>query len=360
MKVLVTGAAGFIGARLARALVARGAVSDAQGLPQAIDELVLADRQAPPEPARSGAETLAGEAAPLAGGGPALQRAGVPRIRCVSADVTDARALAELLEGVDSVFPLAATLTVEAESDFARGLDVNLRGLLSLLEACRTGGRRPRLVFASSIAAFGGPLPEPVDDRVQRTPQTSYGTHKAIAELLIDDYSRHGLLDGRSLRLPVVLVRPASPTPSVSDAIAAIIRERLLGRDLICPLDPASRIAAASVDRVVDALIAVHELPAAAFGHTRAMNLPALSVTLAELSAAAERAAQRLGSRIGTIRWDPDPRFQSALDQWPKRFVSEAATRAGIGADASADEIVEHFTRSALGRPASEHIQKET
>lgn len=337
MKVLVTGAAGFIGARLAQALAARGTLRDAQGSPREIGELILADRKAPPEPARSGA----------------------PRIRCESADVTDAGALAGLLDGVDSVFPLAATLTVEAEADFARGLDVNLRGLLSLLEACRTGGRRPRLVFASSIAAFGGPLPEPVDDRVQRTPQTSYGTHKAIAELLVDDYSRHGFVDGRSLRLPVVLVRPASPTPSVSDAIAAIVRERLLGRDLVCPLDPASRIAAASVDRVVDALIAVHELPAAAFDHTRAMNLPALSVTLAELSAAAESAAQKLGIRIGAIRWSADPRYQSALDQWPKRFVSEAASRAGIAADASADEIVEHFLRSMPARQAPDPLQKE-
>lgn len=207
-------------------------------------------------------------------------------------------------------------------------------------------------MFTSSLAAFGGPLPEVVGDNVALTPQTSYGMQKAIGELLIDDYSRHGFIDGRCLRLPIVMTRhagagapPPGGVPTVSGAIASIVGDRLLGRDVLCPLAPDTRIATASAERVVDALIAIHDLPAAAFGHTRAMNLPSLSLTLAELADASARAAERAGVRLGAMRWQPDPRFQGAVDQWPQRFESARASRAGIRADASADEIVAAYLR---------------
>jgi nucleoside-diphosphate-sugar epimerase len=346
MRLLIAGAAGFIGTRLGAALLARGALLDASGRSQAISELVLADRLPP---------AIAAD----------------PRVRCVGVDVSDPASVEALMrDRFDVVYALAATLTVEAEADFARGLDVNLRGLLSLLEACRRQAAAPRLVFASSIAAFGGPLPETVNDDLKPTPQTSYGTHKAVGELLVDDYSRRGFIDGRSLRLPVVLVRPAeapasaasavatasaapgraaaaasAAAPTVSGAISAIVRDRLAGTDVTCPLEPATRIAAISVERVVDALIAVLELPASRFGHTRAMNLPALSVTLGELAEATDRAAREAGIAAGRLHWAPDPRYQSAVDQWPRRFVSERATRLGIGSDVSADAIVAAYLR---------------
>ena len=114
---------------------------------------------------------------------------------------------------IDSIFHLAAMLTTEAETDFAHGLRVNLLGMLDLLEDCRSGGHRPRFIYPSSMAAFGGPLPDRVDDKFAQTPQTSYGTAKAVAELLVNDYSRHGFIDGRVLRLPIVLVRPGAPNP---------------------------------------------------------------------------------------------------------------------------------------------------
>ncbi|MCM5569574.1 NAD-dependent epimerase/dehydratase family protein [Burkholderiaceae bacterium FT117] len=334
MKVLVTGAGGFLGTRLTRALLARGRLTGPDGEPRPIDELVLVDRVAPDAPEQPTGRAI--------------------RIRALSADASDPATIESLVaDGPDSVFAMAATLTVESETDFARGLDVNLRGLLALLEALRLRGNAPRFVFTSSLAAFGGPLPESVDDAVQLTPQTSYGTQKAIGELLVADYSRHGFVDGRCLRLPIVMTRhpgagappAAATTPTVSGAIAAIVGDRLLGRDVSCPLAPDTRIAAASAERVIDALVAIHELPAASFGHTRSMNLPSLSLTLAELAEASGRAAERAGVRAGAMRWAPDPRFQAAVDQWPKRFVSARASQAGIGADRSADEIVAAYLR---------------
>jgi nucleoside-diphosphate-sugar epimerase len=255
--------------------------------------------------------------------------------------------------GIDSVFALAATLTVESEADFRLGLDVNLHGLIALLETLREGARCPRVVFTSSLAAFGGPLPEIVDDSVPLAPQTSYGTQKAIGELLINDYSRHGFIDGRCLRLPIVMTRhdgvdappPAQRAPTISGAIASLVGDRLLGRDIVCPLGGDTRIAVASAGCVIDALIKVHELSSDAFGHFRSMNLPSLSLTLAELAAASGRTAERAGVAPGALAWQPEARFQQAVDQWPKRFESARASRAGIAADPDADAIVAAYLR---------------
>lgn len=177
MRVLITGAAGFIGSHLRSALLARGQLNDASGKPQGISELIVADT------------------VPIAC---AAAGANFP-IRTETGDVCDPAFLRRLVgSGVDSVFHLAAMLTSDAETNFARGLQVNVHALMQLLEICRTQARAPRLVYTSSITAFGGPLPKTVDDAVAQTPQTSYGTHKAMAELLLNDYSRHGFIDARA------------------------------------------------------------------------------------------------------------------------------------------------------------------
>jgi len=325
MRVLITGAAGFIGSHLVSALLRRGQLIGAAGKPQGIDELVLADTM---PIVRTGA-------------------AGNIPIRTEIGDVCDPAFLRRLVgPGVDSVFHLAATLTIEAEENFARGLEVNVHGLMQLLELCRAQARAPRFVFASSIASFGGPLPKTVDDTVAQTPQTSYGTHKAIVELLLNDYSRHGFIDARALRLPFVLIRPGASTPAVSDRVAAIVREPLLGRDIACPLAPETLIPVASARRVATALLALHDLPAASFGHTRAMNLPSLTVSVGEMV----EALQRFGRtrRLGRVSWQPEARLQAVVDGWPGRFVSARASSNGIGADADFDEIIRAFAEDYL------------
>ena len=202
-------------------------------------------------------------------------------------------------------------------------------------------GYRPRFVFAGSTAAFGGPLPDPVDDRVAQAPQTSYGTGKSIAELLINDYSRHGFIDGRALRVPIVLMRPETVGGSVADVIGALLREPLFGRDVICPLNPGTRIPVASVRKVAKALIRLHEIPEDRFGYTRAMNMPALTVSIREIAEAA--ASVDFPGRRGEVIWEQNDEVQGLIESWPRAVVAEEALRHGLETDESIAEILRAF-----------------
>ena len=329
MRVIVIGASGFIGSHLMEALLADGALADRSGTQQRIREIVAIDIAPPSDPSIHSDS----------------------RVRSIIGDASDVAEIERAMEGgVDSIFALGATLTSDAEVNFAHGLDVNLQGMLRLLEACRRRADQPRLVFTSSIAAFGGPLPETVEDDLQLTPQTSYGTQKAVNELLINDYSRRGAIDGRSLRLPVVLVRPAAAGASISDRMAAVIREPLSGRDAICPLDGRTLIPIASARAVARALLTVHDLPAQAFGHTRSMNLPAISIRIDELVRAVETIAQRRPWhwRVGGISWQHDAAMQAIVGAWPQRFDSARTRALGVHGDATLDQIIDHFINDYL------------
>ncbi len=226
MNVLITGGAGFLGQKLARALLARGTLSGADGSQQAIDQLVLVDVVQ-------------------------ANDFGDPRVRVVTGDITDPALMHSLIDaGATSVFHLAAVVSGQAEADFDLGMRINLDASRLLLEACRAAGHKPRVVFTSSVAVYGGKLPDVVRDDTALNPQSSYGAQKAIAELLLNDFSRKGFVDGRVLRLPTISVRPGKPNKAASSFASGIIREPLNGAEAICPVSPdAAAVAAVAAAR---------------------------------------------------------------------------------------------------------------
>jgi D-erythronate 2-dehydrogenase len=243
---------------------------------------------------------------------------------------------------IQVVFHLAALVSGGAEANFELGTKVNLDATRDLLEACRLAGHCPKFVFASSIAVYGGDLPDVVTDETPPLPRMSYGAQKLLCEVLIDDYSRRGYVDGRALRLPAVLVRPQSANTAVSGWSSAIIREPLAGRDYVCPVAPHTRLACISVARVVQAFIRMAELPAAALGARR-------TVLLTGISASAEQMWQAVKPRArGKVRFEPDPRLQPLMDAAPKATHSKRAAALGLPASASIDEIVREYEEAAL------------
>lgn len=323
MRVVVTGAAGFIGRHLTTALIRQGQLIGPAGNPAPISELLLADH-------------VDFDAPPTGSGN-------IP-IRKVLGDLREATFRQQLFAGgVGSLFHLAASLTTASERDIQLGLETNILSLLGLLELCRAQKTPPRIIFASSIATFGGDLPPAVNDDTPQNPQTSYGAHKVIAEQLLADHSRHGVIDGRCLRLPIVVIRPAG-NPSVSDQVAAILREPLHGHDVDCPFAPESELPIVSVQAVVNGFLLLHDLPAQELGSRRAFNLPALTV---RASAMAESlSAYSDGRTLGRVRWKPDPMMQKIVAGWPTRFDSATARRLGILPDADLETIIDGYLES--------------
>lgn len=316
MRVIITGAAGFIGSALTARLLQTGKLRGSGDTDVPIRELILVDRVGVPLPPAPPGMILRSE----------------------TGDLGSSALLQHLFAApVDSIFHLAASLTSEAESDIARGIEVNVLGFLALLERCRAQERAPRLVFTSSVATFGGVLPETVDDGTPQVPQTSYGVHKVIAEQLLNDHSRHGVVDGRALRLPVVLLRPPGGG-SVSDRIAGIIREPLRGLDTDCPLPPELAVPVVSVGCVAASLERMHDLPAPALGTNRAINLPALSVTAAQMVAAVQRIGA--GRPTGRAHWREDRALESVVAGWPRRFDSARARSLGFAPDPDLDTLI--------------------
>lgn len=323
MKVVITGGAGFIGRRLARRILEKGSLAGADGKPAAVTRLVLFD---------------------------VAEAAGFDdrRVETVAGDVTD-RATVDRLIGDDtaSIFHLAAIVSAQAEEDYDLGMRINLDGTRNVLEAARAQPQAPRLVFASSVAVYGGAdLPEVVTDATPVTPLTSYGAAKACGEQLVSDMSRKGYVDGRSLRLPTIAVRTGRPNRAASTWASSMIREPLCGVDITVPVTPDSAMSLLSPRRVVDAFIAAHEAPAERIGDWRSLVLSGITVTAGEIAEAVER--NRGNRKLGEIRFAPDPAIQRIVDGWPRGTRGERAEALGIAADGSIDEIVRHFIEDDL------------
>jgi nucleoside-diphosphate-sugar epimerase len=324
MNVVITGGGGFLGMRLARTLLEQGTLQDREGRHRPIDRVVLVDVTESPAMAD-------------------------PRVSWVTGDIADRAVLTGIIDAdAAAIFHLAAIVSGMAEADFDLGIRINVDATRHLLEACRAAGQSPRVVFTSSVAVYGGELPEFISETTALNPQTSYGVQKAIGELLIADYTRKGFIDGRALRLPTISVRPGRPNAAASSFASGIVREPLNGEDAVCPVGPDARMWLASPDTAITSLIAAHDLPSAALGDRRWINVAGISVTAGEMVAALERIA---GAEVARrVRWERDPRIERMVRGWPGAGDNARARALGFPVDESFDTIIRHYIEKDMPR----------
>ncbi|HET6598601.1 MAG TPA: D-erythronate dehydrogenase [Burkholderiaceae bacterium] len=335
MKLLITGAGGFLGARLARTLLQRGQLDGV-----ALTRLVLTDL-APPPPDLLADPRVEARIGPLLAHTDALRD-----------------------EAFDGVFHLASAVSGECELDFDLGLRSNLDSTRALLDALRANagasGRAPRVVFSSSVAVYGPdpalPLPRIVADDTIPAPQTSYGTHKLICEHLVADYTRKGYIDGRCARLMTVTVRPGKPNGAASSFFSGIIREPLAGLEAICPVDPSVSHPASSPTHTIDGLIAVYEASREAFLGRSALNLPALNLRVSDmLDALEEVAGPAVRARVRFVR---DERIAGIVANWPAGASAARAARLGLRPHTHFADIIREYISDCAARPDADQTLK--
>jgi nucleoside-diphosphate-sugar epimerase len=326
-NIVITGGAGFLGVRLARALLAQGSLSLAGSAARTIGRITLVDRALPP------ADLLAdGRVAALTGDLNAL-------LADTAAPVVTAN--------TQAVFHLAAAVSGECEADFDLGMRSNFAATLTLLENCRALNTRPLLVFASSLAVYGQaaglPLPAVIEDNTLPTPQSSYGIQKFIGEQLVADFARKGFVQGRSVRLMTVSVRPGKPNGAASSFLSGMLREPLAGVRAVCPVPPDTQVALSSPALTIKGIIAAAEATDAAWGPLTAMALPALTTTPAEMAAALERVA---GAQVAAlIDWKVDAAINNIVKTWPARVNAARAKGLGLLPETSFEDIVNAYVR---------------
>jgi nucleoside-diphosphate-sugar epimerase len=253
----------------------------------------------------------------------------------------------------DVIFHLAAIVSGEAEADFEKGYRINLDGTRLLFEAIRkTGGYKPRVVFASSIAVFGAPFPEAIGDEFVNAPLTSYGTQKTICELLLSDYSRKGFFDGIGLRLPTICVRPGKPNLAASGFFSGIIREPLAGQEAVLPVPETVRHWFASPRAAIGFLVHAAKIDTAQLGARRNLSMPGISATVGEQIESLRRVAGEKVVRL--IRRQPDATIMRIVDGWPRNFDAKRGLALGFRADASFDDIIRfHLEDEKIPAPRS-------
>ena len=322
MKVVITGGTGMLGRRLALRILARPELFGPDGVPRAVEKVVVFDAFEPVEPVPDD-----------------------PRVELVTGDICDRATVDDLIDGeIDAVFHFAAVVSGGAEADFDLGYAVNLDGGRNLLEAARRTGRCPKIVFTGSLAVYGGE--RSIDDSTGLTPQTSYGAQKVIGELLVNDYTRKGFVDGRTLRLPTIVIRPGKPNAAVSGFASAILREPLQGNRVTNPVDPETRMLILSPRRAVQAFIDVHNADGDVLGMNRAVMVNGISPKIAEmLEALRDYAGDAVADRVTAA---PDTLVQQIVDSWPWYADGTRARELGMEPDASVAEIIETFVNEEL------------
>lgn len=329
MQIVITGGAGFLGARLARTLMAQGNLSIAGAEPVAISRLTLVDRTAP------SADLLAD-----------------PRVTALTGDLNalldDESATTPVVTAQTAVvFHLAAAVSGECEADFDLGMNSNFKATLRLLENCRALKTKPVVVFASSLAVFGHspetPCPSTIEDTTLPTPQTSYGIQKFIGEQLVADFTRKGFITGRSTRLMTVSVRPGRPNGAASSFFSGMIREPLAGVKGACPVTPETEVALSSPSLTIQGIIRAAEATDAQWGPRIGLNLPALTTTTGEMAKALERVAGKAAA--GLVDWTPDATIRKIVATWPARINARRAKGLGLLPIGSFEEIVREYVR---------------
>lgn len=308
MQIIITGGAGFIGQRLAKRLL---------NSPINFDELVLVDVGMPPDP-------------------------GDKRISCMQMDLSEDGAAKKIINDRTSiVFHLAAIVSSHAEKDFDLGWKVNLDITRQLLEACRHQNKNIKFVFASSLAVYGGKLPALVNDATVVTPRSSYGTQKAMGELLVNDYTRKHFVDGRVLRLPTICVRPGKPNQAASSFVSSIIREPINGEQAICPVSPGLALWLSSPDTIIENIIRAAMLDGDVFGEWRTVNLPGIGVTVQQMLDSLERITDK--ETVGRVQFKPDASINNIVSTWPGAIDNTRALQMGFAVDKNFDQFITQF-----------------
>ncbi|MTH78049.1 D-erythronate dehydrogenase [Paracoccus aestuariivivens] len=324
MHILIIGAAGMVGRKLTQRLVAEGGLGG-----RAIDALTLVDVFAPEAPAGF-----------------------TGKVSCLTADLSDAGTAEKLIATrPDVIYHLAAIVSGEAELDFEKGYRINLDGTRALFDAIRLAqaedGYRPRVVFASSIAVVGAPLPFPIPDDFHTTPLTSYGTQKAMSELLLADYSRRGFFDGIGIRLPTVCIRPGKPNAAASGFFSNILREPLVGQEAVLPVPESIRHWHTSPRSAVGFMLHAATIDVDLVGPRRNLSMPGLSATVGEQIEALRRIAG--DKAVNLIRREPNEMIMRMCEGWAPGFEAKRARELGFTAESSFDEIIRVHIEDELG-----------
>ena len=313
MNILILGGGGFLGQKLALKL---GASPTLKG--KAITQVTLADVMEPP--------TI---------------EAPFP-VQTVTCDISDAASVATCVTAkIDVIYLLAAIVSAHAEEDFDAGMNINLFGTYNVLERCRALGTVPMLVFSSSMAVYGGEAKDPLGDHSYPNPQTSYGMQKAAGELLINDYSRKGFIDGRAFRLPTISVRPGKPNRAASSFMSSILREPLNGREAICPVEADFLHYYLSPRRCVENLVKGAELNAADIGQNRVMQMPGKTWSIAQVIDAMIAVSGPEAAKL--IQWDPQPDIKQIVSGWRWDIHADKALRLGLNADDTFQDNIRYY-----------------
>jgi nucleoside-diphosphate-sugar epimerase len=313
MKVLIIGGGGLVGQKLARALATRETL---RGAP--ISSLVLADVI---DPAQIDAPF---------------------EVQTVTCDIADPASVASVIDAdTDVIYLLAAIVSGQAEEDMTLGYQINMMGTMNVLERCRELASKPVVVFTSSIAVYGGEVADPIIDDSFLNPQTSYGAQKAIGELLINDYSRKGIVDGRGFRLPTISVRPGKPNRAASGFMSSIFREPLNGQEAVCPVDPDFPHYYLSPRKCIENLLKGAEIPAQDLGKNRCMMMPGRMWTIGQMIEAMRNVCGPEPEKL--IRWEEQPEILAIVKGWRFDLRPEKALKLGLTADDSFEDNIRYY-----------------